>query len=149
MEPKPDPIAIVPFKERHRAEVVHLWQSVFGYTTAHNEPGLAIDRKVDHDDGLFFVAETGTGEVLGTVMGGYDGHRGWIYSLAVFPEHRRKGIGSRLMDHVEKILLDRGCLKINLQVMEGNEAVVEFYERLGYTADARISLGKKLYLGPD
>ncbi len=73
--------------DHHREQVVALWRFVFGYDTAHNAPDLAIDKKLAVDDGLFFVA-LDDGAVIGTVMAGYDGHRGWIYSLAVHPERR-------------------------------------------------------------
>lgn len=75
--------------EHHRRCVVELWETVFGYETAHNTPGLAIDKKLAAADGLFFVALSGH-EVVGTILAGYDGHRGWLYSVAVHPSHRRK-----------------------------------------------------------
>lgn len=76
-------------------------------------------------------------------MSGYDGHRGWLYSLAVLPEHRHAGIGSALVLHAEKALLSRGCLKINLQVVESNSQVVTFYQALGYAVEPRVSMGKR------
>jgi len=77
-------------------------------------------------------------------MCGYDGHRGWIYSLAVSPSHRRQGIGTQLVHHGERELVRRGCVKINLQIIEGNEAVVAFYSALGYSVEKRISMGKPI-----
>lgn len=127
-------------------QVVALWNSVFGYATAHNEPALAIEKKIAMDDGLFFVALSGD-SVVGTVMAGYDGHRGWIYSLAVLPEYRRRGIASKLLNHAESRLAELGCVKINLQVQSGNEQVVGFYERHGYQVEPRTSMGKRLYSG--
>jgi ribosomal protein S18 acetylase RimI-like enzyme len=129
---------------RHRAAVVDLWSTVFGYASARNRPSLVIDKKLGEEDGLFFVAEDRAGVVIGSVMGGYDGHRGWIYSLAVAPARQRGGIGGALMEHVEKALADRGCVKINLQILEGNAGVVAFYEKLGFVAEPRISMGKTL-----
>jgi len=81
---------------------------------------------------------------VGTVMAGYDGHRGWIYSVAVAPQHRRKGIGSRLMSVAEEALIERGCVKINLQILEGNEAVTAFYSSLGFSVEKRVSMGKPI-----
>src|SRR5579862_8860983 len=119
--------SIHPFDaRRHRAQVVELWQHVFSYDSPHNAPQLAIDKKLAVGDGLFFVAEIG-GEVVGTVMAGYDGHRGWIYSLAVLPEYRSRGLGTRLMRYAEERLRLLGCLKINLQILQGNEGVAAFY----------------------
>jgi ribosomal protein S18 acetylase RimI-like enzyme len=127
----------------HRSEVVQLWESVFGYPTAHNKPAVAIDKKIEANDRLFFVALLGPA-VVGTVMAGYDGHRGWIYSVAVAPQHRRKGIGSRLMSVAEEALIERGCVKINLQILEGNEAVTAFYSSLGFSVEKRVCMGKAI-----
>ena len=77
-------------------------------------------------------------------MAGYDGHRGWIYSVAVDPAHRRKGVASALMKHAEARLTERGCVKLNLQIIGTNQAVVAFYEALGYAVEDRISMGKPL-----
>jgi ribosomal protein S18 acetylase RimI-like enzyme len=127
----------------HRTQVVRLWHRVFGYESPHNAPQFVIDKKLALGDGLIFVAEAG-GAVVGSVMAGYDGHRGWIYSLAVLPEYRRRGVGSRLMRHAEEQLKLLGCPKINLQIMQGNEAVEAFYRKLGYQTEQRISMGKKI-----
>jgi len=80
--------------------------------------------------------------VIGTIMGRYDGHRGWVYSVAVSPDVQRRGIGTALMKHVELALAERGCPKVNLQVRADNHAVVAFYESLGYLVEERVSLGK-------
>jgi ribosomal protein S18 acetylase RimI-like enzyme len=121
--------------------VVALWRTVFGYETAHNDPSLAIAKKVAVDDGLFFVAEDGAG-IVGSVMAGYDGHRGWLYAVAVHAERRRAGLGERLVRVAEDALTDRGCMKINLQLLASNEATAEFYRSLGYTVEPRVSMGK-------
>ena len=127
----------------HRAQVAALWQTVFGYDTPHNRPELAIDRKLAVEDGLFFVATHGKA-VIGTLMAGYDGHRGWLYSVAVHPDYRRQGLGASLVRHGEQALIALGCLKINLQINLGNDTVVGFYEALGYGVEPRISMGKKI-----
>lgn len=128
---------------QHRARVVALWQEAFGYETAHNLPRLAIDKKLAVNDGLFFVA-TDKEAVIGTVLAGYDGHRGWLYSVAVHADYRRHGLGSSLVRHAEQALTALGCMKINLQITGGNDAVVGFYEALGYGVEPRISMGKKI-----
>jgi ribosomal protein S18 acetylase RimI-like enzyme len=127
----------------HRAEVIALWKSVFGYDAPHNQPSLAIDKKIAVRDELFFVA-IAEEQVIGTVMAGYDGHRGWIYSVAVAPKHRRRGVGSQLVRHAERALINKACVKINLQIMEGNESVTAFYASLGYSIEKRISMGKRI-----
>jgi hypothetical protein len=131
------------YQEADRAGVVALWTDVFPNPAPHNEPGLAFDRKRGVDDGLFFVAVDGR-QVVGTVLGGYDGHRGWVYSLAVAPQLRRNGIGRDLMRHLESTLRSLGCVKVNLQVRTKNEHVVAFYEQLGFCVENRISMGKLL-----
>lgn len=137
-------VLITPYVDgRHRPQVVALWQAVFGYEAAHNEPNLAIDRKLAVDDQLFFVAVDGE-TVVGTIMAGYDGHRGWIYSVAVDPARRRAGIGSRLVQAAEQALAERGCVKINLQIATGNERVAAFYESLGFAVEERVSMGKRV-----
>ena len=128
---------------QHRAQVVALWQQAFGYDTAHNVPSLAIDKKLAVNDGLFFVA-TDKKAVIGTILAGYDGHRGWLYSVAVHADYRRHGLGSSLVRHAEQALIGLGCMKINLQINSSNEAVVGFYEALGYGVEPRISMGKKI-----
>ena len=140
------PLNIVPFivpfdNALHRSQVMQVWQTCFGYDTAHNEPGLVIDKKLAVQDGLFFVAVL-AGDVIGTVMAGYDGHRGWLYSVAVAPGHRKLGVGRQLIAHAESALIGRGCLKINLQLIESNAAVVAFYASLGYGVEPRVSMGK-------
>ena len=142
-------LLIVPFENAlHRRPVMDVWRASFGYDTAHNEPGLVIDKKLAMNDSLFFVALVGSeaaGEVIGTVMAGYDGHRGWLYSVAVLPGHRKLGAGRRLVAHAEQALSRRGCLKINLQLLQTNAAVSSFYASMGYVAEPRVNLGKLLH----
>ena len=72
-------------RSRDFDQVFALWDIVFGYSTAHNAPSLAIEKQIAVNDKLFFVALSGA-SVVGTVIAGYDGHRGWIYSLGVLPQ---------------------------------------------------------------
>jgi ribosomal protein S18 acetylase RimI-like enzyme len=132
---------IRPFQVADTNAVVALWSNVFGYPQPRNAPENVIRQKMSVQPELFFVAVL-DGIPVGTVMGGYDGHRGWVYSLAVRPEVRRQGIGSALMRHVEHELTRRGCPKINLQVVASNAATVAFYSKLGYVVEERISMGK-------
>ncbi len=127
----------------HREQVEELWKEIFAYPDARNAPGLIMDQKCAADDGLFFVATNGN-SVVGTVMAGYDGHRGWIYSLAVHPRHRRDDIGSSLLSHAEDALAALGCVKINLQMLPGNDGARQFYEANGFSAEERISMGKEI-----
>ena len=127
-----------------RESVIALWQTVFGYETAHNDPALAIARKLAVADGLFFVASPAD-KVVGTVMAGYDGHRGWLYSVAVHPNQRGTGLGSRLVQHAEAALVQLGCLKVNLQLVASNAATAAFYQSLGFAIEPRVSMGKVLH----
>ena len=131
------------YQSADRQQVVNLWNDVFPNSTGHNEPHRAIDRKIAVNDGLFFVALEN--DILaGTILAGYDGHRGWIYSVAVDPTHKRRGIGSALVRHAQEALQKIGCPKVNLQVRTDNAAVVAFYESLGFEAEQRISMGKRI-----
>lgn len=124
--------------------VTRIWDASFGPGAEHNAASVAISKKVEHADGLFFVAET-DGALVGTIMAGYDGHRGWIYCLAVSAEHRRQGIGRLLIATAEAELVKRGCLKVNLQVRNDPGNAADFYRDCGYLVEDRISFGKKLY----
>ena len=135
---------IRPYQEKDRDGLISLWTEIFPATSPHNDPETSLDKKLRNDPDLLLVAVM-DGLVIGSVMGGYDGHRGWIYSLAVSPSLRRKGIASALMQAIEAKLRKRGCLKLNLQVVSANSAVVALYEELGFHVEERISMGKKLY----
>ena len=128
---------------RHRDQVVGLWERVFAYKAPRNAPGLVIDKKLAVDDGMFFVAVS-EGRVVGTIMAGYDGRRGWIYLLATEPKFSRRGIGSKLLQLAESRLIPLGCVKINLQITDSSGLFEEFYESNGYSAEPRICMGKTI-----
>ena len=131
-----------PFRIDDTEPVVALWERC-GLVRPWNDPRKDIERKLRVQPELFLVAEGG-GAVIGSAMAGYDGHRGWVYYLAVEPTLRRGGIGRALMADVEVRLLALGCPKINLLIRSGNEEALAFYGRLGFTLDASASLGKRL-----
>lgn len=135
---------IRPYRDADQAAVVALWNESLPPNAPHNDPASSIRRKREYEQDLFFVAEV-NGEVVGAVMGGYDGHRGWIYSVAVRPEFRRQGIGRALLTEMERALVRRGCLKINLQVRTSNRDVIAFYEKLGFVVEEIVSMGKRMY----
>ena len=135
---------IVAYRPEHFAGVETLWEACFPDDPLRNRAAAAIPAKLAVDDGLLFVAEGAAGEVVGTAMAGYDGHRGWLYSVAVRRSHRRRGIGELLVREAEARLAALGCRKVNLQVRSTNEAVVAFYRALDFEIEARISLGKRL-----
>lgn len=122
--------------------VVLLWETC-DLVVPWNDPVKDIELKLQVDPDLFLVAEN-DGELLATVMGGYEGHRGWIYYLAVHRDYRRRGIGRRMIAEVERRLKQRGCPKINLMVRKSNSSVIDFYTSLGFKESNVLCLGKKL-----
>ncbi len=131
------------YLESDEADVSALWREVFSDAPAWNHPETDIKRKLSVQRELFLVATSG-GELAGTAMAGYDGHRGWVYCVAVSPRCRRQGIGTTLMREVEERLGRLGCPKLNLQVRASNQEAVAFYKKLGYDVEQRISMGKRL-----
>lgn len=130
------------YRPTDEGAVVALWRAC-DLVRPWNDPHKDIARKLLVQPELFLVAENATG-IVGTAMAGYDGHRGWLYYLAVAPSAQRLALGRRLVAEVEHLLLAMGCPKINLQVRNTNVGVISFYEKLGFTADASASLGKRL-----
>lgn len=128
------------YKTSDKNSVISLWKKVFNPQKPHNDPKTAIDMKTKHNDGLFFIAKENN-QVIGTIIAGFDGHRGWLYSLALHPQHRRKGIGSKLVKKAIGELKKLGCLKVNLQINSDNDEVVEFYKKNGFLIEDRISMG--------
>jgi len=138
-----DDLRVRAFEDGDREAVVALWNEVFADDPPRNAPELVIDRKRVTQRDLFLVA-IHRGQLVGTVLGGYDGFRGWLYHLAVRPDHRRSGFGRRLVETLEGLLRERGCPKLNLQVRGGNEGARRFYAQLGFAVEDRISLAKVL-----
>lgn len=130
------------FQSGDEAAVVALWREC-GLTRPWNDPHADIARKLSEQPELFLVGVAGSA-VVATAMVGFDGHRGWVYYLAVSPGHRRKSYGRALMQEAERLLMERGCPKLNLLVRASNAAVVEFYGKLGYAQDDALCLGKRL-----
>jgi ribosomal protein S18 acetylase RimI-like enzyme len=102
-----------------------------------------IDNKLRVQPELLLVGEL-AGTIVGAVMAGFDGVRGWIYHLAILPEHRRRGFATRLVRSAEDGLRALGCSKVNLQVRATNPDVVEFYRSVGYQVEERVSMGRRL-----
>jgi len=130
------------FVEADTDAVVDLWQ-LADLTHPNNDPFLDIKRKLNDSPWGFLIAMDGR-TIIGSIMVGYDGHRGWINYLACHPNHRRRGVVKSLMYEAKNLLLERGCPKINLQIRSGNESAVKFYESIGYSDDNVISFGLRL-----
>jgi ribosomal protein S18 acetylase RimI-like enzyme len=133
---------IRPYQPTDESAVISLW-SRCDLVRPWNDPLKDIRRKLDAQPELFLVGLVEE-QLVATVMAGYEGHRGWINYLAVSPEHRRKGYGRQMMLESENLLRSRQCPKINLQVRSRNRTVIEFYQRIGYSVDEVVSLGKRL-----
>ena len=132
---------IRPCTTHDRAGVIALWERVFPGDPPHNAPTNVFDAKLAMRDGMLFVATDSDSVVVGTAMAGYDGHRGWLYTVAVSPEHRRRGVGAALVRHAVGALRTAGCTKVNLQIRATNTAVRGFYESLGFEVEERLSMG--------
>jgi ribosomal protein S18 acetylase RimI-like enzyme len=135
-------VLIRPFRPDDEPAVVALWGRC-GLTRPWNDPHKDVRRKLAVRPDWFLVAED-AGTVIGSVMVGYDGHRGWVYYFGVDPARRRRGVGRALMAEAERLLRAEGCPKINLQVRAGNTEAIEFYRSLGFAADEVVSFGKRL-----
>jgi ribosomal protein S18 acetylase RimI-like enzyme len=136
-------VDIRPYRAADEAGVVALWTACFPDDRPWNQPREVLRRKVALQPDMLLVGTLGT-RLVATVLAGYDGHRGWIYHLAVAPDCRRRGLGARMMDAAEARLRALGCPKINLQVYSSNRAVVAFYEHAGFAVEERISMGKRV-----
>jgi len=130
------------YQPTDREALIALWEKVFPDDPPHNKPAQMIEAKAKVD-GLMFVAED-EGRLIGAIMAGYDGHRGWLYEVAVEPEFCRKGVGTKLVKHAVRQLQAIGCVKVNLQVTSTNSQVVDFYTSVGFVVEDRISMGRLL-----
>jgi len=135
-------VIIRAFQPVDQAAVIALWEEC-KLTRPWNDPHKDIARKLEVQPELFLVG-TIDDAVMASLMAGYEGHRGWMNYLAVAPRHRGRGFGRALVEHVERLLLERGCPKVGLLVRNSNKEAAAFYRRLGYAQDESISLGKRL-----
>ena len=139
---KTDDVKIRDFSVSDTEMVVALWNRC-GLTRPWNDPYKDISRKMSDNNGAFWVADHAE-VVVASVMIGYDGHRGSINYLSVVPEYQRSGLGAELMRRAENFLIERGCPKVSFCVRRNNEAVLAFYQELGYEIDDIHFLGKRL-----
>ena len=127
------------YQDKDKGALIALWESVFPADPPHNKPSKVIEQKLAIDD-LIFVAEHHN-EIVGACIAGYDGHRGWLYAVAVSHHHRRKGLGKRIVNTAINSLRQLGCDKVNIQIRATNTAVVDFYKALGFSTEDRLSMG--------
>lgn len=113
--------------------VYHLWTTAGpGVHAGRSDQPEELRKKLERDPDLFLVAEVEK-QIVGSVIGGFDGRRGMVYHLAVTPDQRGKGIGEALMNELEGRLRAKGCIRYYLMVVNGNEEAVRFYEKRGWT----------------
>jgi len=136
-------INIRPYSTSDESDILKLWIS-YKLVVPQNDPIKDIECKLNTQPELFLLVGTLSDNVVASVMGGYDGHRGWIYYLAVEPEYQKQGIGRRMVDEIEQKLKGIGCQKLNLQVRTSNTSAITFYAHLGFSNDNVIGLGKRL-----
>jgi len=134
---------IVTYDDAHFHGVKTLWREAPLDLAGWRAPEVSIPAKIAVQRELFLVA-VHRDQVIGTAMAGYDGHRGWLYSVAVLPAYRRDSVGSALVREAERRLLAMGCPKINLQIVAANGTTATFYEKLGYAIEDRISMSKPI-----
>lgn len=130
------------FSHTDLEDIINLWE-LCGLTRPWNNPEIDIFRKAEQQDGLFLIA-TRDDKLVATLMGGYDGHRGWISYLAVHPQYQRQGIATALVQQLEKRLIAKGCPKVQLLIRKDNLDIQSFYDELGYEEVDAICLGKRL-----
>ena len=124
-----------------REEVIAIWQAC-DLVKPQNDPVLDFDLALQTQTSTVLLLEVAS-EVIGTVMVGFDGHRGWFYYLGIKPEHQNSGNGSALVAAAEDWLEAQGAPKAMLMVRHSNKKVIDFYKRIGYNVEEAYVLGKR------
>ena len=130
------------FRKSDADDVIKLWKDC-GLVVPWNDPTNDIQRKLLVQSELFLIG-TLDNEIIASAMAGYDGHRGWVYYLAVHPNHQKFRYGKKMMESAERLLIEMGCPKINIMVRESNLDVIKFYKETGYAVQEVATLGKRL-----
>ena len=131
---------IRPLDASDRAAAVALWHAA-GLTRPWNPPEADFDRAVDGPTSAVLGGREGD-RLLATAMVGHDGHRGWLYYVAVDPDRRRSGLGRAVVTAAEAWLTAAGAPKVQLMVREGNDDAVAFWRVLGYDVEATSVLSR-------
>lgn len=133
---------IRPYQTADEDGVIHLWHDC-GLVVPQNNPQRDIALKMQVQPELFLVGEVES-QIVASIMAGYEGHRSWFNYLAVSPEFQRQGFGRLMVEAATAKLKAIDCPKINLQIRTSNTEVIKFYERIGFTVDNVVSMGKRL-----
>jgi ribosomal protein S18 acetylase RimI-like enzyme len=135
-------LSIRAFQISDEPDVIDLWHRC-NLVVSQNDPKKDIKMKLQIQPDLFLVGVL-LNRLVSTVMSGYDGHRGWLYYLAVDPDFQKNGIGRLMVERAESKLRKLGCQKINLQVRNSNKSMIAFYEHIGFGKDDVLGMGKRL-----
>lgn len=133
---------IKPALRADRDVTIALWRAA-GLTRPWNDPAADFDLALANSTSTVLLAFD-VAALVGSVMVGFDGHRGWVYYLATDPAQLRRGIGRKLMDAAQEWLIRQGCSRLRLMVRTENLTARGFYEALGYEAQDVVTLGKTL-----
>ncbi len=134
--------SIIPYSNQYQTAVIDLWRQC-NLTVPSNDPVEDIKKKIDFQPALFFIALL-FDQVIGSIMVGYEGHRGWINYLAVLPTFQKQGYGKLLIIKAVTELRKMGCVKVNLQIRPDNLQAIGFYQHLGFKQEERISMSLRL-----
>ena len=137
-----DDFQIDTYRDCDQSGMIALWQAC-ELIVPWNNPGTDIARKTGDSPDLFFTGRVGE-LLIASCMAGYDGHRGWIYFMAVHPDFRRRGYAAQLVSHTEARLIELGCPKLELMVRKSNQSIIAFYQAIGFDLDPVVVLSKRL-----
>ncbi len=129
-------------KESDADDVIALWEAC-GLTRPWNDPAADFRLALANQTSAILLAHI-EGALVASVMTGFDGHRGWVYYLAVAPDSRKHGLGTKMMAAAERWLRERNAPKIQLMVRDGNEAAIGFYKALDYDVQPVVTIGRRL-----
>lgn len=123
--------------------VTALWRAC-GLVVSYNDPAADFRFALGGPASDILVGVEADSRVIGAVMVGHDGHRGWLYYVAADPTVRGKGVGRQMVSAAEDWLRRRGVVKVQLLVRETNTQVIGFYDHLGYEETPRVIVAKWL-----
>tara|TARA_R110000824_G_scaffold209_15_gene1089 strand:- start:12940 stop:13371 length:432 start_codon:yes stop_codon:yes gene_type:complete len=123
-------------------DVIALWEAC-DLTRPWNDPVADYRLALANDTSAILLAHR-QGALVASIMAGFDGHRGWVYYLAVAPDCQKRGLGKKMMEAAEKWLRECDAPKIQLMVRDDNEAAIGFYKALGYELQPVVTIGRKL-----
>ncbi len=124
--------SLVPFEIADIPEVIALWRATPGVGLSSADTPPELTRFLERNPGTSFLAREG-GRLVGAILGGWDGRRGYIHHLAVAADRRRQGLGQALLDELLGAFRHLGVLKIHLFIFVDNELAIAFYRKRGWT----------------